>query len=71
MYLAKNSTFHYRSKHIDVRYHWIRDTVNSKEVELKGICTDKNCADMLTKVISKRQLDMCRRLAGLEPFTGD
>ena len=69
--LAKNNTFHARLKHIDVRYRWIHDTVNSREVELKGIRTDKNCADMLTKVITRRQLEMCRRLADLIPFTED
>ena len=63
--LAKNSAFHARSKHIDVRYHWIRDTVNSGEVEFKDVRTYKNCADMLTKVVTKSQLEMCRQLAGL------
>lgn len=28
IHLGKNSTFHGRSKHIDVRYHWIRDVLN-------------------------------------------
>ncbi len=63
--LAKNSTFHARTKHIDVRYHWIRDTVNSREIEFKDICSDHNGADMLTKIVTKFQLQMCRSLAGL------
>jgi arginyl-tRNA--protein-N-Asp/Glu arginylyltransferase len=30
IHLAKNSSFHSRTKHIDVRYHWIREVVSSK-----------------------------------------
>jgi hypothetical protein len=30
IHLSKNSTFHSRSKHIDVRYHWIRDALDEK-----------------------------------------
>ena len=62
---AKDSTLHARSKHIDIRYHWIHDIVNSGEVELKDICTNENCADMLTKVTTGHQLEMCQQLASL------
>jgi hypothetical protein len=34
IHLAKNSSFHSRTKHIDVRYHWIQDVVNSKLLQL-------------------------------------
>ena len=30
IHLSKNSSFHLRSKHIDVRYHWIHDVLNDK-----------------------------------------
>ena len=32
IHLSKNSTYHSRSKHIDVRYHWIRDVLEMKEL---------------------------------------
>ena len=32
IHLSKNSTFHLRSKHIDVRYHWIRDVLESNQL---------------------------------------
>ena len=51
--LAKNSAFHALSKHIDVRYHWIHNMVNSGEVEFKDVRTDRNYTDMLTKAITK------------------
>lgn len=37
IHLSKNSTFHSRSKHIDVRYHWIRDVLDSKLLQLEKI----------------------------------
>ena len=35
IHLSKNLTFHSRSKHIDVRYHWIRDVLESKQMYLE------------------------------------
>ena len=35
VHLSKNSMFHSRSKHIDVRYHWIRDVLQSKQLYLE------------------------------------
>jgi hypothetical protein len=32
IHLCKNPIFHGRSKHIDVRYHWIRDVLDSKSI---------------------------------------
>ncbi|CAA7059133.1 unnamed protein product [Microthlaspi erraticum] len=63
--LGKNSTFHSRSKHIDRRYHWIRDVVASKEVELEKVHTDDNGADMMTKSLPRWKLEVCRGIAGM------
>ncbi|CAL9000332.1 unnamed protein product, partial [Prunus brigantina] len=42
IHLSKNSSFHSRSKHIDVRYHWIRDVLESKKLQLEKIHIDDN-----------------------------
>jgi len=42
IHLSKNSTFHSRSKHIDVRYHWIRDALDEKLLYIEKIHTDDN-----------------------------
>ena len=65
IHLGKNSTFHARSKHIDVRYHWIRDVLNSKLLELEKIHTDDNSSDMLTKSLPREKLETCRVIAGM------
>ena len=62
IHLSKNSTFHSRSKHIDVRYHWIRDVLEEK---LLQIHTDKNGSDMMTKPLNKEKFEFCRRQAGM------
>ena len=56
IHLSKNSTFHSRWKHIDVRYHWIRDVLESKQLYLEKIHTSENGSDMLTKCLSKEKL---------------
>ena len=47
--LGKNPVFHQRSKHIDVRFHSIREHVRNKEVELEYVKTQDQVADIFTK----------------------
>ena len=42
IHLSKNWTFHSRSKHIDVRYYWIRDVQESKQLYLEKIHTNES-----------------------------
>ena len=64
--LSKNATYHSRTKHIEVKYHWIHDSTEMKRFQLKKIHTYKNAANMMTKVISKQKLEFCSKLAGME-----
>ena len=57
--LTKNSVFHKRTKHIDVRYHFIRDHQEKGEIQLHFIPTDKQPADMLTKCLYSPSLRKC------------
>lgn len=49
--LIKNPEFHKRSKHIDIRYHFIREKFNENLFELKYINTNDMLADMFTKAL--------------------
>ena len=51
--LSKNIMYHAKTKHIDVRYHWIRKAIEEQPFQIKKIHIDKNTADMMTKVITK------------------
>ncbi|BBH05263.1 hypothetical protein Prudu_016603 [Prunus dulcis] len=52
---SKIRVFHSRSKHIDVRYHWISDVLESKQLQLEKIHTDDNSSDMMTKSLPKEK----------------
>jgi len=65
IHLSKNSIFHSRSKHIDVRYHWIRDALDEKLLQIEKIHTDDNDSDMMTKTLPMQKLEICRRKSGL------
>ncbi|XP_070029551.1 putative F-box/LRR-repeat protein At5g02700 [Nicotiana sylvestris] len=47
--LSKNSMYHARTKHIDVKYHWICEQVENESLQVKKIHTSENPADMFTK----------------------
>ena len=57
--LAKNHVHHERTKHIDTKYHFIRDVVAEGKVHLSKIHTSKNPADFLTKALPGPKFDLC------------
>ena len=63
--LAKNQVFHERSKHIDVRLHFVREEIENGRVKVFKIHTSENPTDMLTKPLSKEKFDLCMQLVGL------
>lgn len=50
---AQNSNSHARSKHIDIRYHFVRERITSNEVKLDHCASEDNLADILTKPLPK------------------
>ncbi|RVW30980.1 Retrovirus-related Pol polyprotein from transposon TNT 1-94 [Vitis vinifera] len=65
IFLAKNSAFHSKSKHIQTKYHFIRYLVEDKLVILEKICRSKNPTDMLTKGVTIEKLKLCATSIGL------
>ncbi|CEG45551.1 Phosphatidylinositol kinase (PIK-G3) [Plasmopara halstedii] len=62
--LAKNPKFHKRTKHIDIRYHFVREKVEGGQVILQYCSIKDMKADMITKPITAAQFDFlpCERL---------
>ncbi|GJX24765.1 hypothetical protein Tco_0231061 [Tanacetum coccineum] len=51
IYIVKNPVFHSKTKHIKIRYHFIRDSYKNKLIQVIKIHTDHNVADLLTKAL--------------------
>jgi hypothetical protein len=64
LHLCKNSTYHSKSRHIDVSYHWIHDVLESKLLQIEKIHTNENGVDMMTKTLPKEKLEFCKEVAG-------
>ncbi|TPX54120.1 DNA-directed DNA polymerase [Powellomyces hirtus] len=63
--LAANPTHHQRTKHIDVRYHFLRDLVGNERIHLQYIESKLMLADALTKPLPRPLLDDLRHRTGL------
>jgi hypothetical protein len=63
--LSKDNKFHARTKHIDVRYHFIREAVEDGKVSVVYIPTDENPADIFTKPLAKAKFRRFVELLGL------
>ena len=57
--IAKNSVFHSNTKHILIKYHFIRSILEDELLKLEKIHTGHNLADMLTKVVTSEKLISC------------
>lgn len=51
--LAKNSEFHKKTKHIDVRFHFIKDECNKGNIVVKYVESSNQLADIFTKPLSR------------------
>lgn len=62
--LAKNSVFHGRSKHIDIRYHFIRECIERGKAVVKHINSENQKADLLTKALFAVKFERMGNLLG-------
>lgn len=68
--LAKNPVFHGRSKHMDIRYHFIRECVEKGEIIVKHVSTDMQRADSLTKALTVVKFERMCKLHGIKELHG-
>ena len=66
IHLSKNPVYHERTKHVDVRFHFVRDVVAQGLIELKKVPTEENPADMGTKIITPAKFKHCLKLLSME-----
>lgn len=58
-FLANNAASSSRSKHIDLRYHFIRDVIKEGKIEVGYVPTERMPADILTKALNKEKHSKC------------
>ncbi|RVW80365.1 Retrovirus-related Pol polyprotein from transposon RE1 [Vitis vinifera] len=64
--IAKNYVFHIRTRHIAVKYHFIKETISNGEVQLMYCKSEEQVADIFTKALPLEKLVHFRKLLGLE-----
>ena len=57
--------FHDRSKHIEIKYQYIRDMVQRGAVKLQYVATDDQIADVLTKPLARVNFEYFREKLGV------
>ncbi len=65
IFLTKDQMFHERTKHIDVRYHFVRDIIARGDIVVSKISTHENPADMMTKSLPITKFEYCLDLVGV------
>ena len=69
--LARNQVTVSRSKHIDIRHHFIRQHVENGDVKIVHIPGKENIADVLTKGLGKIAFNRCLASLGMERFQSE
>lgn len=65
--IAKNPVHHARTKHIDIRHHFVREALAGGKIELKYLPTERMIADVLTKPLPGPRHSTMRASLGLKP----
>jgi hypothetical protein len=68
--ISKNPIFHSRTKHIEIRHHFIRDHVEKGDIELIHVDTKNQIADIFTKPLPTEQHRELRFKLGMLEFKG-
>jgi hypothetical protein len=69
IFIASNPVQERRTKHIDVRYHYVRDLLEQKRIDIVWVPTDDNIADMFTKNLGHIKFVKFRSKLGLEFYS--
>ena len=63
--LTEDPSFHARVKHIDTRYHYVRERVHRHQLQLHYVNTKENLADIFTKALPRPAFSHLRTQLGL------
>ncbi|GJR99519.1 retrovirus-related pol polyprotein from transposon TNT 1-94 [Tanacetum coccineum] len=63
--LSKNPVLHSRTKHIEIRHHFLRDNVQKGNITIEKVDSEDNIADILTKPLKREPFNLLRLGLGL------
>ena len=63
--LSKNLIQHSKTKHIDIRHHFLRDHVQSGDISLEFVDTNNQLADIFTKPLNEERLNFIKHDLGM------
>ncbi|GKF57736.1 hypothetical protein Tco_0171273 [Tanacetum coccineum] len=69
--LCCNNVQHSRSKHIDIRYHFIKEQVENRVVELYFVRTEYQLADIFTKALGRERLEFLINKLGMRSMSSE
>ncbi|GJW63582.1 retrovirus-related pol polyprotein from transposon TNT 1-94 [Tanacetum coccineum] len=67
--LCCNNVQHSRSKHIDIRFHFIKEHVENGVIELYFVNTEYQLADIFTKALGQKRIEFLINKLGMRSFT--
>ncbi|GJU18943.1 hypothetical protein Tco_1146909 [Tanacetum coccineum] len=67
--LCCNNVQHFRSNHIDIRYHFIKDQVENRVIELYFVRTEYQQANIFTKALGRERLDFIINKIGMRSMS--
>ena len=63
--MSQNLVFHDNLKHIEIKYHFIRDMVQRGALKLQYVATEEHIADVLTKPLARVKFEYFREKLGV------
>jgi kynurenine formamidase len=67
--LTNNPVQHQRTKHIDVRHHFIRDHKQKDDIAIESVCTEDQLADLFTKPLDEKRFHKIKNELNIVDFS--
>ena len=67
VFFSSNNKVSGAAKHIDIKYHFIREKVEQKEIQVNIVRSGENVADVLTKPLARKNFEKMREMLGVHP----